>query len=92
MSSIDCSKKEPERQVGRWRVHVRVRMYGRDGRPWARESRPTVLPRGGYRSRASGGPSGRSVLGYVIQKVGRTATVPLDGTDGTVRNGRNRSY
>ena len=65
-------------------VVVRVRVYGRCGRPWARESRPEVLPRDGYRSRASGGPSGRSVVKYGIPKVGRSAASHRVGRCGTV--------
>ena len=41
-----------------------------------------VLPRGGYRSRASGGPPSRSESGYVFRKVGRPATVLLLGRVG----------
>ena len=77
-----------DRRVGRWRGHVRVRVCGRTGRPWARESRPRVLPRGGKRSRARGVPSGRSRSEYVILKVGRMATVPPVGRCGTVGNGK----
>ena len=77
-----------DRRVGRWRGHVRVRVCGRTGRPWARESRPRVLPQGGKRRRARGVPSGRSRGGYVILKVGRMATVPPVGRCGTVGNGK----
>ena len=77
-----------DRRVGRWRGHVRVRVCGRTGRPWARESRPRVLPRGGKRSRARRVPSGRSRSGYVIPKVGRSASVPRVGRCGTVGNGK----
>ena len=64
------------RSVGRWRVHVRVRVYVRSGRSQAMGHRPEVLPRGADRSDARGRPSGRSVSGYVIPKVGRSASVP----------------
>ena len=41
-----------------------------------------VLRSDGNRSRASGGPSGRSVRGYVFRKVGRSAPVLLLGRVG----------
>ena len=63
-------------------MHVRVSVCGRCGRPWARESRPEVLPWDGNRSRMREVPSGRSVRGYVIPKVGRSASVLLSGRIG----------
>ena len=62
----------PDRPMGPQRVYVRVHVYGRCGWPCARESRPEVLPSDEYRSRMRGVPSGRSVRGYVIPKVGRS--------------------
>ena len=60
-------------------MHVCVSVYGRYGRPWARESRPREIPRARNRLRMRGVPSGRSVHGYVIRKVGRSPSVPLLG-------------
>jgi len=73
-----------DRRVGRWRGHVRVRVCGRTGRPWARERRPRVLPRGRKRPHGRRVPCGRSVSKYGSSKVGRSAGVPRVGRCGTV--------
>jgi hypothetical protein len=54
-------------------VHVRVSVYGRCGRPWARESRPEVLRWDANRSGVRRVLSGVSVLEYGRPKVGRSA-------------------
>jgi len=65
-------------------VYVRVRVYGRCGRSQAMGRRPEVLPRGADRSDARGRPSGRSVSGYVIPKVGRSGERPTVAENRTV--------
>ena len=78
--AFPCASRPSDGSLARAR---RVRLCGRCGRPWARESRPKVLGWDASRLLVRRTPSGRSVSGYVIRKVGHPAGVPRAGQAGT---------